>query len=236
MSKKVNFSRHIEQHWLDQTALWVAGKLNKQELHDQINSMLANSINCKVNLGKTRNQLTSIWFNQKDNVLEDFQKFALEQVKDCHDIPLALHWGLLIAKNKFFADVSRFIGRTTKLNPSFTYAQVQKRMVELYGDTETVKRNLRSVLKTLVDFGVLKRGPARAYQASARKFTIPNNLNSWLLYALLVSEDVRSRSLSDITDDAIWFPFELDIRSEDVDKMWFELHQQGNDLMLFRQL
>jgi hypothetical protein len=64
MSKKVNYSRHIETYWLDQTALWVAEGLNKQELHDKINSMLSPLINCKVNLGKTRNQLTSLWFDR----------------------------------------------------------------------------------------------------------------------------------------------------------------------------
>lgn len=235
MSKRVNYSRHIEAHWLDQTALWVAEGLNKQELHDKINSMLSPLINCKVNLGKTRNQLTSLWFDKNDNVSNEFSEFAVEYVKDSHDIPLVIHWGLLIAKKKFFADVARFIGRNSKLNDSFTYAQVQKRMVELYGDTETVKRGLRSVLKTMVDFGVLQRSNARNYQVNQINLAVPNKLMNWLLCALLFSEDAMSRTLSDIIDDAIWFPFELSIEPEDIDKQWFEVHQQGYELMLFRK-
>jgi hypothetical protein len=235
MSKRVSYSRHIETHWLDQTALWVAEGLNKQELHDKINSMLSPLINCKVNLGKTRNQLTSLWFDKSDNISNEFSEFAVEYVKESHDIPLVIHWGLLIAKKKFFADVARFIGRNSKLNDSFTYAQVQKRMVELYGDTETVKRGLRSVLKTMVDFGVLLRSNSRSYQVNKNDLAVPNKLMNWLLCALLFSEDVMSRTLSDIIDDAVWFPFELDVQPEDVDKQWFEVHQQGYDLMLFRK-
>ncbi|MCQ8890909.1 hypothetical protein NQT72_15550 [Pseudoalteromonas carrageenovora] len=235
MPKRVNYSRHIEAHWLDQTALWVAEGLNKQELHDKINSMLSPLINCKVNSGKTRNQLTSLWFDKSDNVSNEFSEFAVEYVKEGHDIPLVVHWGLLIAKKKFFADVARFIGRNSKLNDSFTYAQVQKRMVELYGDTETVKRGLRSVLKTMVDFGVLQRSNVRSYQVSQNNLAVPNKLMNWLLCALLFSEDVMSRTLSDIIDDAIWFPFELSIEPEDIDKQWFEVHQQGYELMLFRK-
>lgn len=235
MSKRVNYSRHIETHWLDQTALWVAEGLNKQELHDKINSMLSPSINCKVNLGKTRNQLTSLWFDKNESAGNKFSIFSVKYIKENNDIPLVIHWGLLIAKKKFFADVARFIGRSSKLNDSVTYAQVQKRMVELYGDTETVKRGLRSVLKTMVDFGVLLRGNARCYHVNPNKLAVPNKLMNWLLYALLVSDDVTSRTLSGSIDDAVWFPFEFDIQAEDVDKHWFEFHQQGHDLMLFRK-
>jgi hypothetical protein len=235
MSKRVNYSRHVEAYWLDQTALWTAEGLSKLELYEKINSMLSPKINCKINLGKTRNQLTSLWFDNSSNVSSEFSEFAVDYVKANHDIPLAIHWGLLIAKKKFFADVARFIGRNSKLNDSFTYSQVQKRMVELYGDTETVKRGLRSVLKTMVDFGILLRGNSRVYQVNRINLAVPSNLINWLLCALLYSEDVMSKTLSDILDDAVWFPFELNIEPEDLDKQWFEVHQQGYELMLFRK-
>ena len=235
MLKKVSFSRHVEKDWLDQTALWSSENLDKKELTEKINSMLSPWITCKVNLGKTRNQLTSIWVDVPENVPAYFQEFANENVQGSSDIPLAIHWGLLIAKKKLFADVARFIGRTTKLNSSFTYAQVQKRMVELYGDTETVKRHLRSVLKTLVEFGVVIRGTSRSYQVSDRKLMVNVGLKNWLLYALLISEDVMSRSLTNIIDDAIWFPFDFNVQSNEVEQSWFELHQQGNELVIFRK-
>ncbi|HDY85179.1 hypothetical protein LCGC14_0467810 [marine sediment metagenome] len=235
MLKKVSFSRHVEKDWLDQTALWCTDNLDKKEIVTKINTMLTPWITCKINLGKTRNQLTSIWIDIPGNIPSRFQKFACDKVRGSSDIPLAIHWGLLIAKKKFFAEVARFIGRTTKLNCSFTYAQVQKRMVELYGDTETVKRHLRSVLKTLVEFGVVIRSSSRSYQVADRKLVVNSDLKNWLLYSLLISEEVMSRSLPDIIDDAIWFPFDFNVQANEIEQSWFELHQQGNDLVIFRK-
>ena len=235
MSKKVSFSRHLEKHWLDQTALWVAQDLDAKALSEKIDRLVSSTINCKVNLGKTRNMLTNVWCVKPKHVSEQFQRFAVDQVTHDCDIPLSLHWGVLIAKNKFFADVARFIGRNSKLNASFTYGQAQKRIVELYGDTETVKRHLRSVLKTLVEFGVIVRGNKRDYSVVSEKLTIPTTMNNWLLTALLNSEDVNSRSLSDLLDDAVWFPFNFNVQFNDISTQWFELHEQGNDLILFKK-
>lgn len=235
MSNKVSFSRHLEKHWLDQTALWVSQDLEPEAVAEKINNLVATTVTCKVNLGKTRNILSNLWCSRAENISERFQQFAVQQAGCNCDIPLSLHWGLLIAKNKFFADIARYIGRNSKLNESFTYAQVQKRIVELYGDTETVKRHLRSALKTLVEFGVISRGSSRNYSVASTRLSVPASLNNWLLTSLLYSEGVNSRSLNDLLDDAVWFPFEFDIHFNDLSEQWFELHQQGNDLILFKK-
>lgn len=233
MVKKVNFSRHVEVFWLNQTALWAAEGLTKPEINDKINLMLSSQINCKVNLGKTRNQLTSLWVDSDELIKADFTETAVNLVHEYEELPLALHFGLLVAKKKFFADVVRFIGRHSKLNEYFTYAQAQKKVVELYGDTETVKRSLRSVLKTLVELGFIQRSDNRNYVVAKQKLSVPKNLKNWLLSAVLYSENARSRTLSDLLDDAVWFPFEFYIDPAEIDKNLFEIHHQGNDEMLF---
>lgn len=233
MVKKVNFSRHMEVLWLNQTALWAAEGLTKPEINRKINQMLSSQINCKVNLGKTRNQLTSIWLDSGDSVDQEFTNTAINLVSKYEELPLALHLGLLIAKKKFFADILRFIGRHSKLNDSFTYAQAQKKTVELYGDTETVKRSLRSALKTMVELDLIQRSSNRSYVVNKHKHMVPNELKNWLLTAVLYSEKATSRTLNDILDDAVWFPLDYHVAPSEVDKSLFEIHHQGNDEMLF---
>jgi hypothetical protein len=235
MSKKVSFSRHLEKYWLDQTALWVSEGLDSQAINEKINTMLEPMFNCKVNLGKTRNLLCKFWSTSVNSEYDFFQHEAIHLVKAQCDIPLSLHWGQLIAKNSFFSDVVRFIGRNSKLNDSFTYAQVQKRIVELYGDTETVKRHLRSVLKTLVEFGVIDRRNGRSYSVVNHKLLISSNMKNWLLTAVLNGDGIKSRSLSDLLDDSVWFPFDFDVQFNEISDAWFELHQQGNELILFKK-
>ncbi|WP_219079306.1 hypothetical protein [Vibrio parahaemolyticus] len=48
MSKRVNFSRHIEIQWLDSVAVWVTEGKQKKELDEQIDLMLEPSVTCKV--------------------------------------------------------------------------------------------------------------------------------------------------------------------------------------------
>ncbi|TCN74247.1 hypothetical protein EDB60_101120 [Vibrio crassostreae] len=235
MSKRVNFSRHIEVQWLDSVAVWVAEGKQKKELDEQIDLMLEPSVTCKVNRGKTRNQLTKLWSPKSDDVTGSFTQFAIEAVLGSEHPNFVLHWGMLIAKNNFFADVVRFIGRREKHSEVFTYAQVQKNIVELYGDTETVKRGLRSVLKTLIDFKVLERQTNRTYKAHKLEHKVESKYKSWLLQSLMYNQRYRSRSLADMLDDLIWFPFILSVSVNELETTWFDLHQQGNDLVLFKK-
>ena len=235
MSKRVNFSRHLEIYWLDQTARWSIQGFDKKTVNENIDSMLEPHVTCRVNLGKTRNQLMNLWFTHPNYIDSSFHQFSLDAVHSTDCLPFILHWGLLVAKNVFFSDVVRFVGRRDKHADSFTYAQVQKHLVEQYGDTETVKRALRSVLKTLVDFKIVKRESNRSYQPQKLNLCIERKYKSWLLMALMYNLGASSRSLSDLLDDLVWFPFDFDVGFDEIDTSWFELHQQGNDLVLFRR-
>jgi hypothetical protein len=232
MQKSVSFTRHVNHYWLDQTAHWVASEIGYTEINNNIEKLLEQSIRTKENRRKARNLLTSLWKNPT-NV--NFQKFALNNIRQSDEINLAVHWGILISRKPFFADVARFIGRTCKLNDSFSYAQVKKRITELYGETESAKRGLRAVLKTMGELGVLERVDGAIYNVRILQNEVPPELRCWLILAAMIGENVNSRLLSDSLDDAIWFPFDFDIQLESVDKQWFELHQQGHDIMLFRK-
>lgn len=235
MSKRVNFSRHIEIQWLDSVAVWVAEGKQKKELDELIDLMLKPSITCRVNRGKTRNLLTKLWSPNSNGVTESFAQFAIEAVLDSEYPDFLLHWGMLIAKNNFFSDVVRFIGRREKHSEVFTYAQVQKNIVELYGDTETVKRGLRSVLKTLVNFKIIERQRNRTYKAHRLEYKVETKYKSWLLQSLMYNQRYRSRSLADMLDDLVWFPFVFSVSVNELETTWFDLHQQGNDLVLFKK-
>lgn len=44
-----------------------------------------------------------------------------------------------------------------------------------------------------------------------------------------------SRSVLDLLDDLVWFPFSFTLSVNEIDQSLFELHQQGNNLVLFRK-
>ena len=234
MPKIVNFSRHLEKHWLDQVAIWSSQGIGKIELNENIERMLEPYIHCKVNRGKTRNQLTNMWFDAS-KVDENWHRLAIDLVKQNDDVPFILHWGMLIAKNVFFADIVRFIGRKNKYNDYFTYGQAQKHIAELYGDTETVKRALRSVLKTLVEFQIILREKSGYYKPQVTGYEIKKEYKNWIIIGLMQNRATSSCSVFDLLDDLVWFPFSFTLSINEVDPMLFDLHQQGNDIVLFRK-
>ncbi|EIF5159835.1 hypothetical protein ACRTC8_07895 [Vibrio cholerae] len=234
MPKRVNFSRHLEKHWLEQVAIWSSQGIGKAELNANIERMLEHHVQCKVNRGKTRNQLMGIWFDAS-TVDEAWHNNAIGFVQQRENVPFILHWGMLIAKNYFFADVVRFIGRKSKHYDCFTYGQAQKYIAELYGDTETVKRSLRSVLKTLVDFEIILREKSGSYKPQVMGYEIEKKYKNWLVISLMQNRGTSSRSVLDLLDDLVWFPFSFTLSVNEIDQSLFDLHQQGNNLVLFRK-
>ncbi|EJS8736406.1 hypothetical protein MU083_005006, partial [Escherichia coli] len=111
----------------------------------------------KENRRKARNLLTSVWTQPVDQYIKNFFDKGIELHKDAESFSLPIHWGMLIARKPFFAEVARFIGRQARLNNTFTYAQAFRRMSMLYGETEATSRALSAVLRTVMELGILKR-------------------------------------------------------------------------------
>lgn len=235
MSKTVSFPRHIEKEWLEQTLRWAARGASLSELNDSIEQLLSAQINTRENRRKARNLLTSIWHCPNENNLSRFYQAGLDFHKEKDEYNLAIHWGMLVAKKSFFVDVARFIGRTSKLNETFSLDQAQRRMKLIYGDTETTSRALRAVLRTMMDLDAVTRLSPSVYQAKLKFHVVESDMVNWLLKAQFISDDTESRELDDALHDPVWFPFSMSLNANLIENKWFEQHQQGSSIYLFNK-
>lgn len=233
MNKFTSFSRHLDKVWLEQTLAWVAEGATRERLNQQIEELLTASVATAENRRKARNLLVSIWALRGQADLASFDNRALTIYRKTEQSTLALQWGMLIARKPFFAAVARFIGRYSKLNDSFHYAQVNKRMCELYGETESTSRSTRAVLKTMQELGALVKDQTGAITPATQTKLVAADEINWLLKAQLMADNQTSRALDEALQDPVWFPFQFAMNSNQVDDQWFELHQQGNSLYLF---
>ncbi|SHG84708.1 hypothetical protein SAMN05216361_3081 [Marisediminitalea aggregata] len=233
MSKFTSFSRHLDKDWLDQTLYWVAKGVDNSTLNQSIENMLTNTVKTPENRRKARNLLVSIWGPDKNPGSRDFDETALSLYRKTEQSELVLQWGKLVARKPFFADIARFIGRYSRLNPSFQYAQVKKRMCELYGDTESTARSTRAVLKTMQELGALLKDEAGVITIAPSILINDADTINWLLKGVLEADEQTSRALDEALHDPIWFPFQFGFNANHIDSKWFELHQQGNNLYLF---
>ena len=236
MVKTASFCRHIEKDWLEQTLRWVASEVSLSDLNDKIEHLLSASIKTPENRRKARNLLISIWSNKSDQEFNRFFETSLKLHKKADGFSLAVHWGMLIAKKPFFAEVARFIGRQLRLNDSFTFAIAYRRLSMFYGETESTSRALSAVLRTMIELGVITRDhKTGCYQIACSPKKVGARISNWLLLAIFIADAKESVNFDDVLSDHVFFPFSLELQQQNIDSSEFEQLVQGNALILFKK-
>lgn len=234
MVKTPGFCRHVEKEWLEQTLRWVASEADSMQLNNNLEVFLGAYIATKENRRKARNLLTSIWMRPKNK--DVFFDTSIQLYQDIDSFSLPIHWGMLIAKKPFFAEVARFIGRQARLNNTFTFSQAFRRMSMLYGETQATSRALSAVLRTMIELGVLDRSDKlTSYSVVPFQEKVNNHIANWLTTAAMISLNKMSISLDEILTDQVFFPFQVDINLNTLDVSTFEYLQQGNAIVVFKR-
>lgn len=234
MVKTPGFCRHIEKEWLEQTLRWVASEADSVQLNKNLEVFLGTYIGTKENRRKARNLLTSIWMRPKNKDVFFETSIQLHQEIDVFSLPI--HWGMLIAKKPFFAEVARFIGRQARLNDAFTFSQVFRRMSMLYGETQATSRALSAVLRTMIELGVIDRSnKPTSYSVVPIQEKVSPHIANWLTTAAMISLNKVSISLDEVLADQVFFPFQIDINLNTLDVSTFEYLQQGNSIVVFKR-
>ncbi|KDA93110.1 MULTISPECIES: hypothetical protein [Enterobacterales] len=234
MVKTPGFCRHVEKEWLEQTLRWVASETDSVQLNKNLELFLGAYIATKENRRKARNLLTSIWMRPKNKDVFFDTSIQLHQEIDTFSLPI--HWGMLISKKPFFAEVARFIGRQARLNDAFTFSQVFRRMSMLYGETQATSRALSAVLRTMIELGVIDRSnKLTSYSIVPIQEKVSTHIANWLTTAAMISLNKVSISLDEVLADQVFFPFQIDINLNTLDVSTFEYLQQGNSIVVFKR-
>ena len=204
------------------------------QLNKNLEGFLGAYIATKENRRKARNLLTSIWMRPKNKDVFFDTSIQLHQEIDTFSLPI--HWGMLISKKPFFAEVARFIGRQARLNDAFTFSQVFRRMSMLYGETQATSRALSAVLRTMIELGVIDRSnKLTSYSIVPIQEKVSTHIANWLTTAAMISLNKVSISLDEVLADQVFFPFQIDINLNTLDVSTFEYLQQGNSIVVFKR-
>jgi len=129
---------------------------------------------------------------------------------------IAVHWGMAMAVYPFWGAVAAHLGRLLRLQGTVHHAQVRRRVMEQYGQRPTVKDAVRRVLRSMVDWGVLKdakthdAGRADGTYVPGLSLTVAQvELIAWLAEAFLHAHPNGSVALRTVLDATSLFPFRL---------------------------
>ena len=206
----IGFDRYIERQWIDQMAKWVVQGKDREELHTLTDDYLSPYIKGETSLRKTKNVLFGCWVNETQEN-KKYKQQAIElwkQVKP--EERLIIHWGLAMASYPYFASVTRQIGRLNRLQGDIHSKELQKRVVEIHGDTESVRRAASRLLQSLTQWGVLEQLSTSTFHVKSGLISTDRKLLSWLAVSPLLCSDRARLDVAEIYSDPAFFPFIID--------------------------
>lgn len=219
--QQIGFNRRIRFEWMEYTAnLALTENDNntiKSILMDYLSSEFPNS-DKKVRgaISKTITILMKTWVNVPKE-LEPLKNTGLTLLKETpQKNHMLFHWGMVTAVYPFWAIAGAYVGRLLRLQGSVPAAQIQRRVKEKYGERETVSRCARYLLRSYIDWGVLKDSPQKGVYNQGKLFNVDNDkLIAWLIEAQLNSILEKKAPLRTLLETPSLFPFQISSISSD---------------------
>ena len=205
----VGFERYVELDWLDKTAQWVIDGKSAKEVHVLIDEYLDPVINGATSKRKTKNVLSGAWVKSdtQDNAFKEQAKVMF--VNASRDEKLAIHYGMFVASYPFFLSLSKILGRLFKLQDEVSNTEFYRRVVEVVGDRESIKRAAARYLQSLIQWGVLEQTEKAKFKPGNKIALSNRELIAWLHSSILFSSGKDRLSVEEVTSDPVWFPFDV---------------------------
>jgi len=205
----IGFNRKVDLIWLDTVAGWAAADLPEAEIAQHFADLLTTIDQGKETRRKIKDILSGIWL-QRTGELPGFHEAGLAMYRTLPASErLALHWGRCVVVYPFFAYIATQIGRLYRLQGDVTAGEVQRRIVEHYGDSDWVKRSLRYVIQSMHNWQVLHSQSLGTYIICPPRQVTNPALIAWVAEAYLRANQVDSVAPSSVLTNPLFFPFAL---------------------------
>lgn len=232
MSRMIGFDRKVQLDWLDATVGLCQQDLDSDSVARRLKQKLESEIAGSEAVSKTTTVLLRLWIKvpDKDKRLRDEALHLARQVKPGER--LWVHWGMSLLAYPFFRDVAATVGQLGRLQDVFSLAQVQRRMVEAWGQRTSLQRAVRRLVRTFFEWGVIREAEKRGnYTVAPARTTEDGDLALWLFDCALRAHESEQVPLQDLGRLSYIFPFDLLPFVNNVrHSARFEVTRQGLDL------
>lgn len=213
--QKLGVKQTIQRHWMDHTVQMMLAGMSEKEIRAELDGYLSTQKQSggtgergKKTYGMAIAVLAS-WFSPQAELLL-FRDSALRIANVLKPVDwLPLHWAVISASYPFWFHVAGQAGRLLNLQNQITQRQIFIRLKERYGDRETVARNARYTVRSLVAWGVLKDGAKGCYQKSEPTSVTDMDLAILMLEAALHTTPEGKGELNMLLNNPAFFPFRL---------------------------
>lgn len=210
---QIGWSQRIRLEWLQRTADLVLAGNDKNSVFASLQQDLQDQLSIggtakRGNREKAITILMKLWSIPPKH-LQDFRNRGLRLIQALPDKQhILVHWGIAMAVYPFWAGVAEQTGRLLRLQGQVAASQVQRRIRERYGERETVSRAARRVLRSFVDWDVLKESGQKGIYVQGERLPVKDFWTmGWLIEAMLRAGSNKSASLHSLMQSPSLFPF-----------------------------
>jgi hypothetical protein len=228
----IGFDRTIPLEWLDTAAARAKTNQAPSDIRKFLWAFLEDLVPGNTNnsgRGKTLTVLTRIWVTVPGHV-EPLRQAALRSIASATaDERVAIHWAMVIGTHPFFYDVATHVGKLFALNGQANRTQIKRRMTDKWGDRLTLERTIQHVLRTMVQWGLLREGKEKgSLLAPARRLLIDDEIAELMVHAILLSHG-SGLPLAQLTGHPALFPFDIHLNIAALRKnTLMHMHRQGD--------
>lgn len=224
--KMVGFDRRIRLEWLDEVAFYYHKTRDAKACAEYMYDYLAQEVPGH----RTRRNLMTIMkklWTEVPNGQEIIRDQALELLTDSNgrNNRLAVHWALALSAYPFFRDVVSIIGNMFSDKDELTIGQLERRVVEVWGERPTVKYATGKLFGSLTQWGVLEKPKAGRFVVCDKK-DVNKEIQQLLIKCLLRGAREKEVRLYDLLSSPALFPYRIDVRKDELAQS-FELTRQG---------
>lgn len=123
---------------------------------------------------------------------------------------LALHWAMTIAAYPFWQKVAVQVGRLLNLQDIITQNQIRQRCFEAMGERSTIERSARRVIRSFVEWGILKDSDTKGCYEKTIPIIIPDQDSASLLVEAALHANPEGKvPINLLLNNPAFFPFKL---------------------------
>jgi hypothetical protein len=203
---QVGFDRFIQLDWVVAALGVRAGTVSLEEL---IAQLMAAGLG-KEAQAKSKTKLNALVLRPRPDLVEFVGRGV--RLFSSSSAPAAIApfaWGAALAAYPYFGRVAEFTGRLTSIQGDCSVAEIHRRMSEIYGDREVIKRATQAVLQSQSNWGAIARvdDGRRLIRLAATTLTDQRTV-AWLIEAALRYQG-KAMALATLQSTAVLYPFLL---------------------------
>lgn len=158
----IGIKQAIRLEWMQKTANFLLAGLDASVIRKELHEYLSDRMGSGARGDRSANArafavaiLMNTWITPAPE-LSRLREALLPYLSRGKAQEIAAHWAMISAAYPFWFNVARQTGRLLALQSVITMRQVSTRLVEDYGERQTVTRNMQFVVRSFAYWGLLK--------------------------------------------------------------------------------